>query len=244
MRAVMRTVVVAGAVFAGGCADERRSDPNAEGPVGVFRPASSMRVSATEYRVAPPDKLVVHASGVKELDQFTTTIRPDGVIEVGLLGEMNVAGKTPQEIGAMLTAAASRLYNNIEVRVAVSEYNSKFYHVFGTAVREGGPKAYTGRNTVVSALCQAGFTAQSWPQQVHVSRPARDGQARATAVIDMTRVYLDGDTRQNYLLEEGDIVYVPTSPLAVWDEKTRQMLGPLSTGAGTAGAVQGVGSTK
>ena len=59
---------------------------------------------------------------------------------------------------------------------------------------------------------------------------------------EMKRVYLDGDTRQNYLLEEGDIVYVPTCPLAAWDEKTRQLLGPLSAGVGTAGAVQGVGA--
>jgi protein involved in polysaccharide export with SLBB domain len=249
MRAVIRLTAMAmtaGALLAlactSGCIEERHSDPQAEGPAGVFRPASTVRVSAIEYRVAPPDKLIVHATGVKELDGFTTTIRPDGIIEFGLLGETPVAGKTPREIGAMLTAAAGRYYNNVEVRVDVAEYNSQFYHVFGTAVREAGRKPYTGRNTVVSALCQAGFTGTSWPEQVHLSRPPRDGQPRATAIIDMKRVYLDGDTRQNYLLEEGDIVYVPTSPLAAWDEKTRQLLGPLSAGVGTAGAVQGVGT--
>ena len=58
----------------------------------------------------------------------------------------------------------------------------------------------------------------------------------------MTRVYLAGDTRQNYLLNEGDIIYIPYSPLAAWDEKTRQLFGPLSAGAGAVGAMQGVGA--
>ena len=218
-----------------GCTQARQSDVVAEGPQGVFRPYTEKDVSATEYRVAPPDKLMIRAPGIKELDQFVTQIRPDGKISVNLLGEIYVANKTPEELNKLLTEAANKYYNNVEVKVEVAEYASKFYQVFGTAVRDGGKKPYTGRNTVISALAQAGFNEDAWPQQVSISRPAKNGQPRATAIIDMKKMYMTGDTSQNYLLEENDIVYVPDSPLASWEKNTRKLLGPLT---GIGGAAQ------
>lgn len=220
-----------------GCTAARQSDANAEGPAGVFRPAVERDVSAEEYRVAPPDKLLIRAPGVKEMDNVVTQIRPDGKITVNMLREVYVANKTPAEIGQILTEGAAKYYNNVQVTVEVADYASKFYEVFGTAVRDPGRKPYTGRNTVIAALAGAGFNQEAWPEQVSVSRPARGGQPRATAIVDMKTMYMTGDTRQNYLLEEGDIVYVPFSPLAAWDEKTRRILGPLT---GTIGAAQQV----
>jgi polysaccharide export outer membrane protein len=198
-------------------------------------------VSATEYRVAPPDKLLIHASGIPGLDGATVAIRPDGKILLNLVGELYVAGKTPNEIARELGAAAERYYNSPTVQVDVAEYNSKFYEVFGTAVREPGRKPYTGRNTVVAALCDAGFNNDSWPQQVHVSRPPREGRSHATAIIDIKNVYLTGDTRQDYLLEEGDIIYVPDSPLRSWEKVMQKTVGPITGGAGAANSVQSVG---
>ncbi len=240
MRKLSRWIGLGGLLALAGCGDSKPSAPVTHAD-GVFRRASTLGVSATEYRVAPPDKLMIRAPGVKELDLLTTTIRPDGMIQLNLIGEVNVAGLTPKEIGQTLTDAAGKYFNNVAVQADVVEYNSKFYAVFGTAVQNPGRKSYTGRDTVISAVASAGFNQNSWPQRVRVSRPSHDGDG-ATVEIDMTRVYLAGDTRQNYLLNEGDILYVPYSPLAAWDEKPRQLFGPLSAGAGTVGAMQGVGA--
>src|SRR3982750_673706 len=99
-----------------GCTQARQSDIQAEGPQGLFRPATEKDVSATEYRVAPPDKLQIRAPGIKELDQFVTTIRPDGKISVNLLGEVYVANKTPEELNKLLTEAATKYYNNVQIK--------------------------------------------------------------------------------------------------------------------------------
>src|SRR4051794_15550962 len=90
--------IVLFAMTGGGCESARKSDVAAEGPQGLFRPATEKEVSATEYRVAPPDKLAIKAPGIKELEGLVTQIRPDGKISVNLLGEVYVAGKTPEEI--------------------------------------------------------------------------------------------------------------------------------------------------
>ena len=242
MRKSLRWIGLSGLLAMVGCHDAQSNTPATVNPDAIFHRASTTGVSATEYRVAPPDKLIIRAPGVKELDQLVTTIRPDGMIQLNLIGEVPVAGQTPKEIGRTLTDAAGKYFNNVAVQADVLEYNSKFYAVFGTAVNNPGRKPYTGRDTVISAVAAAGFNERAWPQRVRVSRPSHDDGNGAVVDIDMTRVYLAGDTRQNYLLNEGDIIYVPYSPLAAWDEKTRQLFGPLSAGAGTVGAVQGVGA--
>ena len=237
-------VLVAFAVSGPGCMSARKSDLVAEGPQGLFRPYTERDVSATEYRVAPPDKLAIRSSSIAELKDFVTQIRPDGKVSMNLLGEVYVAGKTPEEISAELTKVATKYYNSPEVKVEIAEYNSKFYRVFGTAVRDGGLKPYTGRDTVISALAAVGFTDDAWPQQVSVSRPAKNGQPRATAIVDIKNMYMTGDMRQNYLLEEGDIIYVPDSPLATWRKTTNNIAGPLGQAAGTVGAAQSVGPAR
>jgi polysaccharide biosynthesis/export protein len=232
-----------GLMVAAGCQSARKSDLNAEGPQGLFRPATEKEVSATEYRVAPPDKLAIRAPGIKELDNITAIIRPDGKIAVNLLGEIPVAGKTPEELGKLLTAAANKYYNNADIRVEVSEFLSKHYYVVAPNVRDQGKKNFTGRDTVISALAAAGFTDDSWPQQVSLSRPAKGEQPRATAIINFKDMAMTGDMRQNYLLEENDIIQVPNSPLTQLRLNTNNILGPLGTGVGTVGGVQGVAPT-
>jgi polysaccharide export outer membrane protein len=239
MKLRYQTLTLAAAMFLIGCAQERHSDRGAEpgitGAGGIFKRATAMDVSATEYRVAPPDKLTIRAPGNKELDSTTTAIRPDGKIQLNLIGEIYVAGKTPEEIGKLLTTAAAKYYTGAVVQVEVAEFNSKFYTVFGTAVRSGGRKPFTGRDTVIAALAGAGFTEDAWPQQVSISRPAREGQPRVTAIVDMKSLYTTGDTRQNYLLEEGDIIFVDDNPIASFSKTARKLLGPIT---GIGGAAQ------
>src|SRR5260221_1526419 len=204
----MRMIGLGGLLALVGCVESPRSAPT-NNTDGVFRRATTLGVSATEYRVAPPDKLMIHAPGVKELDQLATTIRPDGMIQLNLIGEVFVAGLTPKEIGRALTEAAGKYFNNVAVQADVVEYNSKFYAVFGTAVANPGRKAYTGRDTVISAVASAGFNERSWPQRVRVSRPSLDAGDGATIEIDITRGCLAGHTRQHYLLSEGTITSGP-----------------------------------
>src|SRR5689334_21622996 len=93
---------------------------------------------------------------------------------------------------------------------------------------------YTGGVTVVGALAEAGFTITSWPQQVRISRPAGQGHDKASVVVDFTRIWDHGDVSQNYLIEQGDVIFIPIPPLAVWGEATRELLEPLTGPAGLA----------
>lgn len=232
-------------LFLGGCANARQSTPNAEGPSGVFHQASQHEVSTAEYRVDPPDEIIVKSPMIKELDQQKQKVRPDGKISLNLLGEVYVAGLTPTQINDLLRKLTEKYYANPDIKVEVIA-NSKFFYVFGFGVAKQGKYAWTGQNSVVSALAEAGFGPGAWPQQVYVSRPGKEGQANATAVVDFKKIWGYGDLNQNYLLHEGDIIEVPYSPLAAWNEKMTRIMSPLmatSSLAITAAAVGGGGNS-
>jgi polysaccharide export outer membrane protein len=220
-----------------GCESARKSTPNA---AEIFQRATPHVIGSREYRVDPPDEIVVKAPNIKELDGQKQKVRPDGKISLNLLGEVTVTGLTPLEINELLSKLAAKYYTNPDIKVEVIA-NSKFYYVFGFGVAKQGRYAFTGRDTVITALAEAGFTEQAWPQQVRVSRPARKSQAKnATAVVDFKHIYSYGDLTRDFVLEEGDIIEIPYSPLAAWDVKSRQLFGPITGAAGMAGSATSV----
>jgi polysaccharide export outer membrane protein len=218
-----------------GCTSARQSTPNAEGKNGVFKLATSEDAKPAPYHVEPPDEVIISAPKITDLHNNKQTVRPDGKITIPLLGDVQVAGLTPEQISAKLNELASKYYKQPDIRVEVNP-NSHYYVVFGFGVNTPGKKPYTGHDTVVKALADCGFSPAGWPQQVRISRPAREGRDKATVVVDFTKVYEYADMRQNYVLEEGDIVYVPESPLTSMNENLMKFFGPItgaSAGAGT-----------
>jgi len=87
----------------------RRSTPNAEGPLGTFKSAGLHEVTQREYRVDPPDELVIHAPDIKELDGQRQVVRPDGKVSLTWLAKCSCR-KTPSEIAADLNTLATKWY--------------------------------------------------------------------------------------------------------------------------------------
>jgi polysaccharide export outer membrane protein len=234
--------LVGGLVLVIGCTQSRESTPGAEGANGVFQRALPHQVSTREYRVDPPDEITVKAPGIKEIDGQKQKVRPDGKITLNLVGEVYVAGLTPTEINALLKKLVEKYYTtDPDVKVEVIA-NSKFYIVGGFGVARQGKYAYTGRDTIITALAEAGFNEGAWPQQVLLSRPGKDGKANETAVVDFSKIWGYGDMKQNYLIEEGDVIEVKQSPLKYFQFKMEQVVGPITGSAGAVSAGTSVAS--
>src|ERR1044071_2484044 len=110
-------------IFAGwmiGCESARQSTPNAEGDNGIFHKATPHQLASREYRVDPPDEIVVKAPSIKELDGVRQKVRPDGKISLNLVGDVYVVGMTPSEINALLKKMVSKYYEaDPDVKVEV-----------------------------------------------------------------------------------------------------------------------------
>lgn len=193
----------------------------------AFLRSHEAEVGGGTYIVRPPDAISIHAPGIPEVDGASQNVRSDGRIVLRLLGEVDVAGLSPEGIAKKLEAQLSRYYVEPEVIVDVSGYNSQFYYVFGE-VGGAGPKPYTGRDTLLRALAEARPTFLAWRSKIRVTRPNPEEGERKTIVVDLERMVRTGDTTENILLQEGDIIEVPPTPLAWVGLRIRELLYPVS----------------
>lgn len=180
------------------------------------------------YRIEPPDVIRITAPAIKELDKAEARVRTDGKITLNLVGEMYVANMSPSEVAEELSKKLEKFYNKdtIFVTVEVTVFESKKYYVFGQ-VFVPGVKPFTGRDTVVKVLADAGLNEDAWPQKIVLVRPNEDTKVRQKVTIDVKEMYQSGKVTQNYILEEGDLIYVPPSPLAEFRITFDKLLAPI-----------------
>jgi protein involved in polysaccharide export with SLBB domain len=139
-------------------------------------------------------------------------VRPDGRISFGMVENLSVAGLTAGELDNLLTARLEQYYKRPRVDVLVKRASSKSVRLLGALA---GPNAsgsgageykLQGRTTVLEMLTQAGGpSADADLKTVRVRR--RDGE---TVTLNLYRTIIQGDLSQDLVLNDGDLVYVPT----------------------------------
>lgn len=199
-----------------------------------------------DYRVLPPDVISISSVHVPEINGVSQQIRPDGKVSLPLVGEVEVAGKTPTEIAAILEERTKEYYEQTDATVSVNRYASQQIYVFGQVSRPG-PQPWSGTNTLVDVLAQSQPTTLAWPEKIRVVRgrpPTRGGyleSADAAEVgglpvamgeaevmtVNMKEMVEKGDLSKNVVLQPDDVVYVPPNPLAAVGLAVQQLLFPI-----------------
>ena len=236
-------IVAAGCVLAPGCAYDA-----SELQAFLIKPRSP--VSGLEYRVYPPDSISISSLQVPEIGGGHL-IRPDGKINLPMLGEIFITGMTPREIEETLAKAAKDFYEETDATVQVTGYNSQKFYVFGQVGR-GGPVPWTGRDTLLDVLARAGPTNLAWQERIIVVRglepqvggdenaessgkyrrsgihPAKVGEPRKKMLINLYAMTEEGDFTNNILLKPHDVIYVQPTPLASIGLALSRLLFPVS----------------
>jgi len=215
-----QTTALFSAVFLVGCAPKYED-------LKVFLQSHEHDVSSTNYRIEPPDIITIHSPTASEINGEAQRIRSDGKISLKLIGEVKVSGMTPREVAAKLEELLSRYYVSPIVNVRVAYYASKKVYVFGE-VSARGAHAFTGRDTILDLLADAKPTFISWLAQVKVIRPSPDPQERHEITVDVETMMKTGDLHNNFLLQEGDIVYVPPTVLGWIGLRLNEIMFPIS----------------
>ena len=213
-------IVALAILFTTGCA-------STHGQLVAFLKAHDATVATGHYEIAPPDSIAIHAPGAHEIDGVVQRVRPDGKVALRLLGEVQIAGLTTQEVAEKLSLQLSRYYVEPDVVVEVNQYLSQWYYVFGEVSRPGA-KPFTGRDTLLRALAQASPTFLAWRSQIRVVRPGLDPDEGRVIVVDLDKMIRSGKVDQNVLLQPGDIIEVPPTPLAWVGHRVRELLYPVA----------------
>ncbi len=205
--------------------------------VMTFRHASNTVTSGTSYRVGPTDSINIIAPQAPEVND-SVRIRADGTIHLKLLDEVRVAGLTTREIASKLRHELRAYYQDPTVHVSLARTASRVFYLFGEVggsqggLGSGGravsSRPITGRDTIMNVLTQSAPTPNAWLSQIKLIRPAVDPEDNQEIVINFFKMAALGDMRQNYMLQEGDILYVPPTPMAWIGYRIREILQPVA----------------
>jgi polysaccharide biosynthesis/export protein len=139
-----------------------------------------------------------------QADPFGQTVGPDGAIFFPFVGRMQAGGKTVDDIRNELATRLVPYIRNPQVDVRVLSFRGQKVQVTGE-VKSPGPLAISDVPlTLVDAITRSGgSTSIADIQRVRLTRN------KQLYVLDANSLLDKGDTRQNVMLQAGDIINVP-----------------------------------
>jgi len=162
------------------------------------------------YRVGPPDQLRISILPDPVIER-EVVVRPDGMISVDLVGDVPAAGRTTEEIAGDIETRIARFKRDARVTVSLAAALSSEVTVLGEV---GRPSTFplSRQTRVVEAIGTVnGTTIFANKDSI---RLIRAGEGRAAVYrVDLAAIQR-GDMRTNYVLQGGDLIYVPPGIMA------------------------------
>jgi len=161
----------------------------------------------SKYLLGPGDVISIHVVNFPDLTMGEIQIPPDGKLTPPLLADspINVLGKTVEEVAAMLTQAWSKYVVNPSVSVyLVQKRPQDAIVVYGYTPKTGAVEMRPGLRIldVISAMGGGGEIGDL----SHVTVTHENGTSET---LDLSNPETKGDSPENILMHEGDIIYVP-----------------------------------
>lgn len=159
----------------------------------------------SEYIIGPLDRLSVVVWKNQELSG-ETTVRPDGIISLPLIGAVNAGGRTPTQLEKEVAKRYGEYLRAEEIVVAVGvvAVNSYSFTVTGN-VEHSGVFNSPGYLTTIDALAMAGGPNRFAGDRVYIVR----GRPSRRIPIDIGRASSGDHPEENLVIVRGDILVVP-----------------------------------
>ena len=166
-----------------------------------------------EYKLGPGDiisiivwdhpELTIPAGSFRTAEQAGTVVAEDGTIYFPYAGVVKVQGMTTSEVRKLLSAKLAKYIEQVQLDVRMVAFRSQQVYVVGEVAKPGIQQVTDIPMTVLEAVNRAGgFTPEADYSRVLLTRRG------TTYLVDIQAMYDYGNTTQNALLEDGDIVNV------------------------------------
>jgi polysaccharide export outer membrane protein len=175
------------------------------------KPASTPQASRTTAAAGPSYVIgaddTLHIDVWKEPDlTVTLPVRPDGMISLPLLNDVQAAGLTPMQLASSLTEKLKRYLADPRVTVVVTQMNSQRIYVTGEVLHTGAMPLLPNM-TVLQALASAGFTPFANTKGIYVLRVENGKQQKLP--VNYKQLVKGEAMGQNILMKPGDTIVVP-----------------------------------
>lgn len=161
---------------------------------------------SASYHVRPGDTLIVTAWKEPDLS-LEVLVRPDGKFSFPLAGDIQAAGRAPEEIRADVVKKIESFIPEVAVTVMVKDINGNKAYVIGK-VQRPGPILMTEPTNVMQALSIAGGTVQ-FANLKRILILRSNGAEQSAIPFNYNQVEDGEDLGQNVILAPGDVIVVP-----------------------------------
>jgi polysaccharide export outer membrane protein len=157
---------------------------------GSDLPMLTAKPDVSSYHLGPGDKLEIKVLGADELNgQYT--VQDDGTIRMLMVGEVRVAGLTPEQVQANIEnkLKAGRFITQPHASVAVSSYRP--FYILGEVASPGGYSYVSGMKVLSAVAAAHGYTYRANQNYVIITRNGEDSRADVMSSIqpdDIVRV--------------------------------------------------------
>lgn len=172
--------------------------------------SASVISSDKEYRLRQGDELNIQVVQQAELgtrngNDIVYTVRPDGYVSFPMVGAVKADGLTVDEFTAELQQGLSRYIINPDITVNVSKLGGVRVYVFGE-INKPGAYTLTKSSTVIDAIGAAGsFNWDIAKKKIYL---IHQDNLEKPIPINLNRILQTGDMSENYIMREGDILYL------------------------------------
>jgi polysaccharide export outer membrane protein len=135
------------------------------------------------------------------------TVRPDGMISLPLLNDVQAAGLTPEQLRDKISEGAKKYFEDPNVTVTVRTINSRKAFITGSVTRPG-PYQLTAPTTVLQLIAMAGGLTE-FANQKGISVMRIENGKPVRYPFNYKDVAKGKNLKQNIELKPGDTVIVP-----------------------------------
>lgn len=181
---------------------------NAPQAVVAARPATATiqgPVSAA-YRIGTEDALQVNVWKEPTLSG-AFPVRPDGMISLALIGDVQASGKTPDELAQDIQQRLKKYIQDPLVTIVVTAVNSQKVFLLGEVLHVGQIPLTPGVGVLQAIAASGGLTPYANAKKMYILRAGADGK-QVKIPVDYRKV-LKGEGGPPPALLSGDTIVVP-----------------------------------
>jgi len=169
-------------------------------------------IKISQFILGTGDSLDISVYRHEDLKR-SVRINNTGKIMFPLIGDVDVAGKGIYELRNRLTERLSEYIINPQVIINVTGIQSKKFSILGE-VNSPGFFALDTDISLVEAISRAeGATNSANLKNVILIRREREKEKPTMVSINVKDIWKKADLSQNLLLQNGDVVYVPSGTI-------------------------------
>ena len=167
---------------------------------------SAPGASSEQYILGSEDVIEISVWKEESLSKIVL-IRPDGKISLPLIGDIQAAGLTAEELKENIGKALIDYVDSPTVSVIVQQINSLKIFIQGEVARPGVLDLRSNTTLLQAISLAGGFTEWAKKDKVFVLR--RSGDKVIRIPVDYEKILSGEDLGQNILLKRGDTIVVP-----------------------------------